>query len=236
MPPTVRASNGSQTGSSTVASFSPAMPAGIVAGDLLIGIACNGGGDVPATRPSGSTAVLNVDDGTVYNIDVVRKVAVGGDVFTWTTATARKWAGLVVAVTVGTFNTTTPVQGQQGVAKGTTSDTAWTTPASTPAGNDTLMISAFGAQISGTWSTTNTAPTMTEIGDLTTTATTAAALGVYRSDSAPAVASITRSAVSSVASANGGSLILFVNPAAAPDPRKPNIPSNRQAVHRASRW
>jgi hypothetical protein len=214
VPATVRSTAGSQTGSTTTTSFSPSMPAGFVAGDLLVGVACNGGGDIPATRPSGSTLILNVDDGTVFNMDAVRKVAVGGDVFTWTSATARKWAGLVVAVTAGTYDTSTPVQGAVGAAIGTTAVTLFTSPSSTPTSADALIIAAFGAQAANTWSTSNTNPSMTELGDLTTTATTAASLAIYRSNSAPAVASITRSATSTISTANGCTFLMFVNPAA----------------------
>lgn len=191
------------------------MPAGFIAGDLLIGFMVNGGGDIPSARPSGATLILNVDDGTVFNMDVVRKVAAGGDTFTWQVPAARKYCTCVIAITAGTFNATTPVQGEVGAAIGTTAVTTFTSPASTPTSPDALIIAGFGAQASNTWSTTDTNPAMTELIDTTTTATTAASLGTYRSNAPPAVSSITRSGVSTVSTANGATFMLFVNPVAA---------------------
>lgn len=214
MPAAVRSTGQSNSGSVTATSFTVTMPAGFAAGDLLIGIAVGGDGAVPATRPSGSTAVQNIVDGSVFNMDIVRKTAVGGDTFTWTVTTARRWAGAVIAVTAGTWNTTTPLQGNTGVAQGTTVSNNFVTTASTPTSADALMIAAFGAQVSGTWANTDTNPAMTEIADTTSTGTAATSLGVYRSNAAPPVSSISRTGQSSISSANGAAFQVYVNPAA----------------------
>jgi hypothetical protein len=236
VPAAVRSTGVGNSGAGTATSFSPTMPAGFVAGDLLIGIACNGTGEIPATRPSGSTLIQNMADSAVFGMDVVRKVAVGGDVFTWTTTSTLKWAGCVIAVTAGTYNTTTPVQGNVGAAQGATAALIFTTPASTPGNADSLAIAAFGRQVAATWSTTDGSPAMTEICDTTSTGTSATSLGVYRSNTAPAVSSLTRSASGSVSSANGCMFLVFVNPAPVVFPSRRNINMNRRAVQRASRW
>jgi hypothetical protein len=191
------------------------MPAGFVAGDLLIGIAMASNGTAPSARPSGSTLVRNVASGTVFSVDVVRKTAVGGDVFTWTIGTARKWAGCVIAVTTGTWNTTTPINIDNGVAQGATSATTYATPTVTVTTPDGLAISAFGNQAQSTWSTADTNPAMTEICDQTSTGTTPASCGVYRSNAAPAAAGLTRSATATVASASACMWLGVVNPSPA---------------------
>lgn len=235
MTATVRSTGQGNSGATAVLSFSPPMPAGFQVGDLLIGIAGNSGA-VPATRPSGSTLVQNIPDGTVYNLDIVRKVAVGSDVFTWTvTTTARKWAGAVIAITVGTFDTTTPIQGNVGVAQGTTSSVTFTTPSSTATSADALLIAAFGAQVANTWTCTNTTPSMTELADSTSTGTTPASLGVYRSNTPPPLSSLTRSGTSTLTSANGAAFLMFINPG--PPLPKPRIWTNSQrTIQRTSRW
>jgi hypothetical protein len=214
------------------------MPAGLVVGDLLIGYACNGGGDVPATRPTGSTPAFNMDDGTVFNMDVVYKVAVGGDAaFTWTTATARRWSGGVVAVTAGTYNPVTPLNGIA-LAKGTTSNVTFTTGALTPASADTLLLAAFGEQAAGTWTTADTNPAMTELVDVASTGTSPTSIGVFRSNTPPAASSITRNATASLASANGGAVLIAVNPVVAvgPPPRPYIRTNSRITTQRSSRW
>lgn len=219
MTATVRSTGIGNTGTGTATSFSPTMPAGFVAGDLLIGIAGAGDGTVPATRPSGSTSIQNIVDGTVFNLDIVRKVAVGGDVFTWTVGTARKWAGAVVAITAGTYNTGTPTQGNVGVAQGTTASNNFVTPSSTPGNADSLIIAAFGEQAAGTWTNTDTNPAMTEIADTLSSGTSAASISVYRSSAPPPVSAFTRTGQTSLSSANGAAFMLFVNPAPLGIPR-----------------
>ncbi|HYN95403.1 MAG TPA: hypothetical protein VES42_16265 [Pilimelia sp.] len=212
MAATVRSTGAGNSSTNAVTSFSPPMPAGFVAGDLLIGIACNGGGDVPATRPSGITTLNNIDDGTTFNMDVVRKIAVGGEVWTWTTTTARRWAGCVIAITAGTFDAATPITGNAPSIQGSTSDTLYTTATSTPANADSLIIAAFGSGVTVTWSTTNTAPTMTEICDTASSGTAPTSLAVFRSNTPPAIGAMTRSAVQTTGSPNGGDFICFINP------------------------
>jgi hypothetical protein len=210
---TVRSTGSANSASSPVTSFSPTMPAGFIAGDLLIGIANNGGGAVPTSQPSGSTPQINVDDGTVFNMDVVTKVAVGGDVFTWTTGIIRNWAGCVIAITAGTYNPTTPVQGVVGVAQGTTAALTFVTPASTPGNTDSLIIAAFGAQVVGTWTDGDTSPTMVELADTTSTGTGGGSCSAYRSSAPPAASSLTRTGTTTISTADGGAFLLFVNPA-----------------------
>lgn len=214
MPPTFRTAGQLSTGASTATSFSPTMPVGFVAGDLLIGIANGGLGTVPATRPTGSTALLNVDDGTTFNMDVVWKIAAGGDVFTWTVGVTQKWAGTVCAITVGTFDTTTPITGALGVAQGTTAQLTFVTPSSTPGNADSLVIAAFGQQGAATWTCNQTAPTMAEFADSSSSGTSPVSIGAYRGTTAPAQTAMTRTGSASLSSANGGAMILFVNPAA----------------------
>jgi hypothetical protein len=213
MPPSVRAVGaGGNTAASTATTFSPPMPVGLRAGDLLIGFAGNGSGLVPTVRPSGSSLIGNVPDGVTYNLDIVQKVAVGSDVFTWTSGSATRWAGFVMAITAGTYRVATPCYGNVGLAQGTAS-TTFSCPLSTPTDSDSLQIAVFGAQVAGTWSTTNTNPTMTEICDTTSTGTGAASMGGYRSNTAPANAvALVRSAVCSLSSANGATFQMFVAP------------------------
>lgn len=213
MTATIRAVTQANSAAATSTTFTPALPAGTVAGDLLIGIACNGGGAVPTARPSGSTVITSVPDGALFYMDIVRKVAVGGDVFTWTVGTAQRWAGCLIAITTGTYDTTTPIAGASGLAQGSAS-TTFTTPSSTPTSADSLIIASFGAQATNTWSTTNTAPTMTEICDTAASGTSPASCGVYRSNAPPSVALMSRSAVSTVSTGNGARHIMFVNPGA----------------------
>jgi hypothetical protein len=233
---TVR-STGTPTNSGSVAvtSFSPAMPAGFVAGDLLIGIVCASNGTVPSTRPGGSTSVLNFVDGAIWSMDVVRKTAAGGDTFSWSVGTARGWAGCVIAITAGTWDTTTPITGAAGVALGTTATLSVPTPSATPANTDSLIIAAFGISSAGAWSNSNTAPTMTELCDTAAT-TPAVDCGVYRSNTPPAASAISRTGASTLSSANGGGFIMFVNPSAAALVRHNVIMRSRAAVQRASRW
>jgi hypothetical protein len=212
---TVRATGASNSGSVSFNGFSPTMPVGFVAGDLLIGIVVGGDGGVPTARPTGSTLIQNIVDGAVFNMDIVSKVAVGGDVFTWSSSALRRWAGAVVAITTGTYNAATPTQGAVGAAKGATSDVSFVTPASTPGNTDSLIIAAFGEQLAGTWTCTSTTPSMTELADTTSTGTGAAGMSVYRSATPPAASSLTRTGTASLASANGAAFMLFVNPAAA---------------------
>lgn len=237
MAATFRSVGSSGTGAGTATSFSPTMPAGFVAGDLLIGIACNGAGEVPATRPSGSTGVINVDDGTVFNMDVVYKVAAGGDVFTWTSVAANKWVGCVIAITTGTFNTSTPVQGAVQVVLGTTAGTTVTTPSSTPGNNDSLMIAAFGAQSTGTWTCNQSSPTMLEAADLSSSGTGNVSMGAYRASGAAPVSAITRTGTTTVSTANGGGMLFYINPAGAVTvrPGRPRT-QHRPAVARAANW
>jgi len=209
----VRATGTGSSGSVTSTSFSPAMPSGFQAGDLLIGIASAGNSTAPSTRPSGSTLILNFVDGTVWSMDVVRKVAVGGDTFTWTIGTARTWAGCVIAIRGGTYDPITPIVGAAGLAIGSSVVLNVPTPSATPTSDDSLLIAAFGIQGNGTWSNSNTSPSMTEICDVAATATPAANCGVYRSNTPPAVAAISRTSASTISSANGGGFIMFVNPA-----------------------
>lgn len=228
MTATARSTGVGSTGTGTATSFSPAMPAGFVAGDLLIGIVGYGNGTVPASRPSGSTPIQNVVDGTVYGLDVVRKVAVGGDVFTWTVGTARKWVGCVIAVTTGTYDTTTPVSGNVGAAQGTTAALTFVTPSSTPGNADTLTIAAFGQQGAATWQCNDTTPTMTELADTSSSGTAAASIGVYRSNTPHAATAFTRTGTATLSSANGAAFMLFVNPAPAVGRLRRQRPQNRR--------
>lgn len=213
MTATVRSAGSGNSGANTATTFSPTMPVGFVAGDLLLGFACASDGTAPATRPSGSTSIQFVTDGALFSIDVVRKVAVGSDVFTWTIGAARKWAGAVVAITAGTYDTVAPTQGNVGTAQGTTASTTFSTGNSTPGNADSLLICAFGARVANTWTCTNITPTMTELADATSTGTTPASCGVYRSNTPPAVGVIARTATSTLTSADGCGFIIFVNPA-----------------------
>lgn len=212
MTATVRSTGANNSGAATATTFSPTMPAGFVAGDLLIGIATNSSGTAPATRPSGSTLITNTADGTVFNLDVVRKVAVGSDVFTWTIGTAQKWAGCVIAVTAGSYDPTTPVAGAVGVAQGTTATLSFVTSSSTPSNTDSLIICAFGQQGAATWQCNSTTPSMVELADTTSTGTTPASCAAYRSATPPAASSLTRTGTATLSSANACMFMLFVNP------------------------
>lgn len=214
MAPTVRSAGQGNSGTGTATSFSPVMPVGFVAGDLLVGIACGSNGTAPSTRPSGSTSIRATADGTVFHMDAVYKVAVGSDVFTWTIGTARKWAGAVIAITTGTYATGSQatIMTESGVAHTAVAGTAYTTPSITPAGADTLLIAVFGNQAASTWTNANTTPTMVEIADTTSTGTTPASCAVYRSSAAPAASAITRLGTATVSSANAAMWIVSINP------------------------
>lgn len=213
MTATVRSSTATNSASATATTFTPTLPAGVVAGDLLIAVACGSDGSTPTGRPSGSTSRIAFADGTTFQMDIVTKTAVGSDVLTWTVTTARKWAGGVIAITAGTWDTVTPITGATGAAKGTTADTAFASPSSTPGNADSLVIAVFGAQLTSTWGTTDASPSMTEVLDTTASSTTPASCGAYRSNTPPAVSALTRTATAIGSTANGGGAIMFVNPA-----------------------
>lgn len=223
MTATFRASGSGGTGATTSATFSPTMPTGFVAGDLLIGVANSGAGVVPSTRPSGSTSLVSVTDTSVFNMDVVYKIAVGSDVFTWTVAVAQKWVGIVYAYTVGTFDPVTPIQGLVSVVQGTAA-TTFLTPSSTPGNSDSILVAAFGQQGAATWTCNQSSPTMIESLDTSSSGTGPVSIGAYRSTNTAPVSAITRTGTASLSSANGGGMMFFVNPsataAAGPPPRR----------------
>lgn len=214
MTATVRSTGVGNSGTGTSTTFTPVMPAGFVAGDLLIGVGCNGNGLVPTARPAGSASVTAIPDSTTFHMDIVRKVAVGGDVFTWTAASATRWAGCVIAITVGTWDTVTPLSGASGSAI-TTTATVHPTPSSTPTSPDSLILAVWGTQTTGTWTNSNTNPTMTEICDTAASGTGPANCAAYRSNAPPTVAAMSRSATTTVSTGNGCRWIAFVNPGTA---------------------
>jgi hypothetical protein len=177
------------------------MPAGFVAGDLLVAIV-HGSNSTAPTSPGGWTLLRNTSD-AVFHQQIMWKQAAGGDTGTWTVATARKWAGACVAVTVGTWLTGTPWSVENAIAQGTTAGTSYATPTVTIGHANTLALSAFGNAGASTFTSADTSPAMTEIADSTSTGTAPASIAVYRSNTSPAVAALTRSATATVSSADG---------------------------------
>lgn len=196
------------------------MPSGFAAGDLLIGVAFSSLAAAPTGRPAGSTLIRNVSDGTTFNMDVVRKAAAGGDVFTWT-ATSRKWATVVLAVLAGTFDATTPVAAgeENGINHSSAATATYTTPSVTLGVDDCLLLAAFGNRVASTWTAPAQTPAMVEAADTTATGTTPASCCLYHSAlNAVPTGAISRQATASLASADACMWIGAVRPGTAQTP------------------
>jgi hypothetical protein len=172
---------------------------------------------------------------------VIRKQAAGGDTFTWTSAAARKWAGVLLCIQNGTWDTTTPLDVENGTVQGTTASTTYTTPTVTPTVDNCLLVACFGNNVAGTWTCTNTGPVMLEAGDTAASGSGPASAAMYHS----ALNAFDLIGVSRVAtggsSANGGMWIATVRPSAtAPGYGKwqgqPPGTKRQRAQQRAANW
>jgi hypothetical protein len=240
LPAQVRNAAGSNSGSSTALTFAPVMPAGLTAGDLLLAIVRGSTAAVPSARPSGWTLVRNIADAN-FNMDVMWKQAAGGDTASWSAAVARKWAGTVIALITGTWDTGTPFDVENGVNHTAAAATLYTTPSVTVSLNDCLLVAAFGNRAASTWTTTNTNPTMLEAADTTASGSNPASASLYHSAlNAVPLGAITRSATATVSSADACMWIGAIRPGGTPTPGKgagqPVGTKRVRAQHRAASW
>jgi hypothetical protein len=241
MPAQVRNVAGSNSAASATLSITATMPTGFVAGDLLIGIARGAAAAAPSARPSGSTLIRNIAD-TAFNLDVVRKTAVGGDTFAWSAAVARKWAVTVIAVVAGTWDTGTPIDAENGLNHTAASATLYTTPSITVVTADCLLIAAFGNAAASTWTSPAQTPAMVMGATTTSTGTTpASGCLIHSALNAVPLGATTRQATASLTSAEACMWIGAVRPSSTPTigkwvgmppgQRRPSV-----ATHTASTW
>lgn len=211
----VRAAQASNSGSAAVTTFAPVLPSGVsapAAGDLLLAVACGSLGVVPSATPSGWTLVRNIADSS-FHMSVYRKTAAGGDANPSWTATSRKWAGATLVIGAGTFDSTTPVDAENGVAVGTTATTSLATPSVTTVTDGCLLVAVFGNLGASTYTTTNTNPSMLEAIDTTASGTSPASCALYHSGTnSVAVGSYVRNATATVSSANGAQWLGAIRP------------------------
>lgn len=215
----VRAGQATNSGSSAVTTFAAALPSGVsapAAGDLLLAAACSSLGVTPTATPSGWTLVRNILD-TTFNMSIYRKIAAGGDANPSWTATSRKWAGATLVIAAGTFDATTPIDAENGVAVGTTATTALTTPSVTTVTDGCLLVAIFGNLGASTFTNSNTNPSMLEAIDTTASGTSPASCAMYHSGTnAVAIGSYIRNATATVSSANGAAWLGAIRPGATP--------------------
>jgi hypothetical protein len=238
----VRAAQATNSGSSAVTTFTPALPSGVsapAAGDLLLAVACGSLAATPTATPSGWTLVRNIAD-TTFHMSIYRKIAAGGDANPSWTATSRKWAGATLVVGAGTFDATTPIDAENGVAVGTTATTALATPSVTTVTDGCLLVAIFGNLGASTYTTTNTNPSMLEATDTTASGTSPASCAMYHSGTnSVAVGSYVRNATATVSSANGAQWLGAIRPGTAPlvgGKGQPIGTRRMRAAQRAATW
>lgn len=157
--PIIRAVNGSVQGAGTSA-YAPPLPAGIVAGDLLIAAVVDNGTAVSV--PAGWTRLVAARDSTnaaPYHV-VDLKIAAGGDAApSYGGGFSSAWAGVTAAIQVGTFD---PGLGTLGVDRmaasslnGSASNILAPDPG-TPTRARSLLLGTFGM-----WDNNSASPTVT---------------------------------------------------------------------------
>lgn len=238
----VRSSQATNSGSATATVFAAALPTAASApavGDLLLAAACGSLGVVPSATPAGWTLVRNIAD-TTFHMSIYRKIAAGGDANPSWTATSRKWAGATLVVAAGTFDPTTPIDAENGVAVGTTAITALATPSVTTVTDQDLLVSIFGNLAASTFTTADANPAMLEAVDTTSSGTSPASCALYHSGTNPvAIGSYVRNATASVASANGCMWLGAIRPGSgSPVPRFKGVYGTRfnRGAQIASNW
>lgn len=140
--PTIRATN-ELTGAAAGTNHTVPLPAGFVAGDLLVvSLEWRGTGITLSTPPSGWLAVEN-EPGSNINECVYQKTAAGGDsnpVFVLSSSTSA--CGQSIAITTGTFDTGSPINVSDIVENGSSVNN--TSPSITTTVDDCLLL-FFGA-------------------------------------------------------------------------------------------
>jgi hypothetical protein len=242
MPAIVKSTQATNSGSATATVFAPALPGGVgapAAGDLLLAVACGSLAAVPTAAPSGWTLIRNIAD-TTFHMSVYRKIAAGGDANPSWTATTRKWGGGTLVVAAGTFDSTTPIDVENGAAVGTTSVTAIATPSVAVGTDGCLIIGIFGNLAASTFTTPDSNPIMLEAFDTTSTGTNPASCALYHSGiNSVAPGTYSRNASASVASANGCAWIGAIRPGTGALGKWRGVPVGTRratAVHSSASW
>ena len=141
--PTVRAVGAVSSG--VAAACTPGLPAGTVAGDLLL-MFCES--DNQAVTVSGWTEVPNspqTSDGataTDTRLTIFYRIATSGSDATTTNAPADHVSGRIIGITAGTYDTSEPFNVTAG-STDATEDTSGSTPTITTNRNDCLIITAL---------------------------------------------------------------------------------------------
>lgn len=236
----VRVAQGNNSGSATATSFTLTLPAARQSGDLLIALVGSSTTTAP-TRPGTWTGIRAIADAASH-LDVMRLTEAGGAAPVWSKTTACKWAGVVVCIAAGTWDTGTPVDVENGVNHTAATATLHTSPSATVVTDNCLLIGGFGTKAAATWTTADANPVMLLGAQTNSTGTNPASVAVFTSGTNPAsVGSITRSATASVSSAEACMWIAAIrpDPGGTPGGRWVGVPIGTRrlrAAHRASTW
>jgi hypothetical protein len=240
MPPIVRTAQATNSASAAATTFSPTRPAGRLTDDLLIYVVASSTTTAP-TRPGTVTGVRGIAD-AAFHLDICRQQEAGQAQPTWSKAASCKWAAVVLCIQAGTWDTTTPLDVENGqIESSGTAVALHTTPAVTVTVDDCLLVAGFGSNVAATWTTTDTAPPMLEAGDTAASGTTPATCAVYHSGTnAVATGSISRTATATVTSINAGMWLAAVRPASStPTGKWTELPAGQKrnpTAHQTANW
>jgi hypothetical protein len=197
----------------TGTAVSASLPAGIVAGDLiLVCLTNNTGSGTTATTPTGFTLLRRVNDGTTLTDDFFWKRAAGGETtVTSTLSVSSKWLVHAVVLT-GVVSTGSPFVVESGQGEpNTTAVTAHDTPSVTNTNSGAWALTSFSTR--GGTAATWTPPTgQTELLDSTTSSTSQIASSLNSSEAAVAAATQFYTATSTFGSALATAWVGFVAP------------------------
>lgn len=156
--PTIRATN-ELTGTPTNTNHTVPLPAGFVAGDLLIvSLEWRGTGITLSTPPTGWTVIDN-EPGSNINEVVYQKTAAGGDANpAFVLSSTSSACGQSIAIQVGTFNTVTPINAH-GILENASSVNC--TASSITTTEDDCLLLFFGACVGAITFTAD--PSMSEL-------------------------------------------------------------------------
>lgn len=221
MAPTVRSvSSGGGDNAVTVA---PAKPSGLAVGDLLLAFQeSDADGDLASmTAPSGFTALgAGVTPNGSTNIPACklwRKVATSTDVaastFSFPDAGGANCSVVLVAITAGTFDATTPTGTPVFSSQGNASGTSITAPAVSPGVVGALLLTGHMPDTGGTLRSFSAAPSgMTLVAESTAGSSTYTRIGVYSQTLASTAATGTKAATLSGTMNGWGTVSVLVNP------------------------
>jgi hypothetical protein len=242
MPPIVRTAQGTNSGSATAISFSPIRPAGRLTGDLNLYIVYSSSTTAP-TRPGTVTGLRSIVD-AAFHMDICYQTEAAQTQPIWTKGTACKWAGAVLCVQAGTFDTVTTFDVENGANQTGAAATLYTTPSITVGVTDCLLVAAFGNAGASTWTAAAQTPVMVEAVDTTASSTTPASMCVYHSSTNQVpTGAITRQATATVSSADACMWAATIRPASStPSPNRwslgnpPGTRYIRQALQQATNY